>query len=374
MGIKISALATESTPTGAALLPLVQGGVTKKATLTSLLALASGAVPPLSNVHFVDQGSGVSSGNDGSIGKPWLTAADALAALPPDSTPHTILLTPADYSGEGALSTPGGFSGLVTLVGLALDPDATMLGNITTAPSIILEGISALGVTAGSQLFTRDCVLQGIEAYNIDLRSTKINDSTCDGGSFVSQSSTFNGAIASAGTSIIFRDATFTGGAVGITFTGDPGIVEMDESSYRSALDAGGLTITNGTLAFNENLAQVTPATTNENYDFGDPVAWAKARSASLYKTTNFTIGGLVAPGIHDPHVKDIFFWLDAGSGTVTIACEDTGSAAANRILTGTGVDIIVVNVGVTGPYGVRRFQYSRDLQRWLMSKSQFPN
>jgi hypothetical protein len=330
------------------------------------LAASIAPVSPLSDVHFVDQGTAVVVGNDGAITKPWGSASLAIAALPNNATPHAILVTPADYSPEGLIAAPVGFVGTAAFQGLGEATAQTILPSLTFVASLTLVGITTGNLITSGTLITRNAIVGGVEAFNLDLHDTSVGAILCDGGSFFSEDGTHSDNIFTSGTLLTFRNCKFTV-PMTFTFTGAAGIVDMDEESYRSAITAGAITVTNGAIDFPKpQLDQITLAAANDDLDFGVPIAWrlctsAAAAQSGLVSTDH--INGLLAPGPNEPAFKTILF-TSGIFGPIDVINEAGTSAPANRILTTTGGAVVVCAISSTG---IAHFIYDFVASRWRL-------
>ena len=131
------------------------------------------SVAPLSNVLYVDQGS-VQATEDGSIAAPYKTITDAIAAA---ATDYTLLITPGDYTAEGALA---GINKRLTLQSIrnllypsslatfSLPPVriASLSINSNDCEMLELDGIQVLGAitqtVVGTTIFQpKNCILEG---------------------------------------------------------------------------------------------------------------------------------------------------------------------------------------------------------------------
>jgi hypothetical protein len=218
-----------------------------------------GAGPSLSTAAFVDATTVVASGNDGSIGKPWATFTAAVAALPTAATDRSILIVDGDMSGETSpVTVPAGFTGVTCILGLGtlgavitpflVQSTSVILPNIVSAGALSLDGVTCSFISTDSFLSCRRCTVSTVLGHNIEVADCALGSLTCGGGTVIVRNSVFTGSgLGTAGPSVVIRGCIFTS-EMTVTFSGSPGVLDIDNDSYQAAFDAGGLTIVNGTL------------------------------------------------------------------------------------------------------------------------------
>lgn len=255
-------------------------------------------VPPFSTLFIVDGGSTVVVGNDGSVSAPWLTMTAGIAGVH-DIAEASILVIPGSYP-ESTITVPATNNRLsITCLGAPNSTTGTInnglayLGSITTAGSLILQGISDAGnVTVGNQFTGRDCVLATFSAQEIMLYGCSVAAFSSTEGDIWSTSSFHGGNITSLGTLANFRNARFAT-AISVTFSGAAGVVDMDASSWQEVQDAGGLTIVNGSLRISEGRSVAwTPVLSSANSDatIGNGSMTASYRAAGDMLVIKLTI------------------------------------------------------------------------------------
>lgn len=227
----------------------------------SVTGNGGGSVPPLSNALYVDKDTTAVS-QDGSIGSPFDTLTAAIAAA---ASGDTILVTPGDYSAEGALTvgknltiaaaipTPVGIAGLGSFyAGVVTMGDVT----VSSGFSLFLFGVNVatldaadatVGIALDSSQVTAVTGDGGINAWN------SILSLPLEGNLLVAYNSQLVGGtptITLTGEDCSLAGCQVAGGAAVVEFTGLPGTLTVDAytNHFLEQLQAGpGFTLTNGT-------------------------------------------------------------------------------------------------------------------------------
>jgi len=133
---KISQLALATGVTGADILPIVQGGVTKRALVSSLGGI--GATGPTGAAGAAGVGSTGPTGTAGSVGATGATGAAGLSVTGPTGA-------------QGAASTVTGPTGSVGSTGASVTgPTGASYTNVVTTPSVLTANTTVTGYNPGT--------------------------------------------------------------------------------------------------------------------------------------------------------------------------------------------------------------------------------
>ena len=220
---------------------------------------SGGGLAPLAGVAYVDQASTVLSPN-GSIGAPFTTIADAVAAL--ELTGGTVLIAAGDYSAEVvppiSQAVPWSFVGLPLDTPSKNSPTDNFSGPLVIMPStfefvggdsstVALRSLrlNVLNADGTDRLELIDCRVFLIQAAG---RPVHAQDSVLDSGGVACQEfSAKNCRVGGSDTAILTgAQANFigcTGGPLAVQFQNPGGVINCDLTS-RGALGA----ITNGAI------------------------------------------------------------------------------------------------------------------------------
>jgi hypothetical protein len=133
---KISQLTLATGVTGADILPIVQGGVTKRALVSSLGGI--GATGPTGAAGAAGVGSTGPTGTAGSVGATGATGAAGLSVTGPTGA-------------QGAASTVTGPTGIVGSTGASVTgPTGASYTNVVTTPSVLTANTTVTGYNPGT--------------------------------------------------------------------------------------------------------------------------------------------------------------------------------------------------------------------------------
>jgi hypothetical protein len=326
----------------------------------------NGGTLPLSNVKLVDQATSVTIGNDGSTNKPYATVNSGIAALEAGEVTDikTFLITPYNYSGVEPSITDGVFVGTICIVGLGqlnvaedlLLPTVPVITKTTGGLSF--EGVNALGGSScPGDLVAYKSNVPAISGGTILVVDSGVSAMSCTdvAGTIISKGCRHNGTISSIGTVINISNARFLNTAV-INFTGDPGVVTMDQASYDSAILQGAITITNGVLVTPNTIQELNLSGVGATQNNYNPAGMAQAEIIFIDSGTNVTITGIVPPDPGMGPMRKTFICLSAL--TMNFAHEDAGSSADNRFHIPGGTRPLNQDESIT-------FYYDRTIGRW---------
>ena len=208
---------------------------------------------PLTDVRFADAQTSVpESDQNGSQGLPFTTITAAREGLPEGG--GVIYATPEDYTAEGTIAIGGDISILslgqpglqsAEIDGLNLSAGIECgLGNLD---------VQTLHVGAGTVVLASACefaAITGSADLSLYQQCDSIGTIACE--ALYAQQSVINGNVTLSGTTCIFDDCEF-GASVVISFAAPGGIVQLNGTSYREFLGAGG-TVVNGSIRSNDFL------------------------------------------------------------------------------------------------------------------------
>ena len=158
---KISQLALATGVTGADILPIVQGGVTKRALVSSLGGI--GATGPTGAAGAAGVGSTGPTGTAGSVGATGATGAAGLSVTGPTGA-------------QGAASTVTGPTGSVGSTGASVTgPTGASYTNVVVTPSVLTANTTVTGYNPGSGDIYRLAVTGSTGVVIRDLGITGIN-------------------------------------------------------------------------------------------------------------------------------------------------------------------------------------------------------
>jgi hypothetical protein len=211
-------------------------------------AAASSTV--LSNVLYADNGTAVPvPDQNGSINAPFGTLVAGIAGTPASGT---LLVTPRNYAPEGTITIAQSItiaSINPTVVSSILLQNLTINGGLVfAAQGIVVGGTTAspgggVAVLYESQLG----VVTGI--LNLTLYQQSVLTAATALASLTATESTIGANVTCSGSTVTLNLCSFSNG-ISITFSGGPGTLVMDATSYQNFVAASGV-IVNGSIVSN---------------------------------------------------------------------------------------------------------------------------
>lgn len=224
-------------------------------------------VQPLSTVTYVDIGTTTPLAQQtGSIAAPFTSASDGLNSLPPAGA---LLIVGGNYASQGPIS----FIKPVQWLPIA-DPNAVEVAVdslVITAGPVNLNNTIVNGTTAvtGATLAAHTCGFAGaVSGTGIIVVDNCTFTSTVGGVFLVATNSRFNANITLSSTSATFSNCTFNGTPV-ITFSGAPGVVTLDDTSFASWISSGA-SVLNGSIATLQNANSLTVTQYSNDHSVAD--------------------------------------------------------------------------------------------------------
>lgn len=298
--------------------PLLKGSAGQVATQDgpeniSMQNSTGGSGAPLSNVFYVDGGTTVPV-SDGSIGKPFPNADDAIDALNATTRPGSLYFTPnADLGSYVVTAEPVVDTALIGMNSNELDP--------VGSPAAILSG--TVNNTAGKNSF------QNLTFADSDFASASTTSTEVDG-CHVGVDASFDVG----DTTAVITDSFLDTGVV-VTFTGAAGTLYLDSATYYWWLQNGG-TINNGTIVVMAAGGIINPLTQVAFVDAG------------------FTLSGAANGSVAAPFAK-IQDAIDAGFTSILIAPGTYADAIApaDPTLTIQSLDANPASVVISGQFNL---------------------
>lgn len=329
--------------------------------LLSISSADAGGVEPLSNVLYVDLNTTAVT-QDGSIGAPFDTVTAAIAAA---SSGDVLIITAGDYSSEGALTIgkditlrptapiPMGVAGLSSFFNGAITiGDVTMAAGCTgffhginigtldladSASGAVVHGCSVSVVTGdGTVVGYTSNLTMPFEGLGLVANNCQISVSG-------------PGTIDLSGEVCDLSHCQVAGGAVTITFTGDPGEVRYDDyTAYwiREVETQFGFSVVNGTQVVLSAAADPPERLV------------VLAGSQSTDQTTFQTVGAFNLSAAESTTFASPSFRVTAFTTNAADACEvrlfnqTTSAPVASSTLSFTNTDPAELDAGLTLPAG----------------------
>lgn len=223
----------------------------------------AGAGAKLYNVYYVDQGTAVASGNDGSQSRPYATIASGIAAAAAADLPDSLVLIAPSSSTESPITIPlvtaniliAGMSPRVIEASCSIGLGGGVAANAATTSKLGFVNLDIGGAVTSTlgtvemvdceaaavtcvQFFADRTLLGGLVTIATGGGLTITDCNVSIGGAFISSTPTL----------LHIRGCSFSGVAPVITFAGSAGVVEMDQESRDSFFAADG-SIVNGVIS-----------------------------------------------------------------------------------------------------------------------------
>lgn len=252
-------------------------GITGNGLLADLVDLIDSSTP-LTKTLYVDAGA-PGTFHDGAGTSAFTTFTAAATAL---TLGGTLLVTPADYSGESPVTYASGTTHALSVLNIAEHSVASAVTavklptlTITGSANVFVRGCQ-LTLTSSAPVYAEDCILTAAgggsaswntvrgtlkgSAGNVTALDTTIDTSSsalsCASLSMMGGSFTTAGSLVScSGTAVNLSNVSFPTGGISITFTGSAGTVTMDPIS-NIRFQAQGGTVTNGSIVVEQRSVQ----------------------------------------------------------------------------------------------------------------------